>query len=452
MSKAAFLSTGISALDALLGGQGILRGSTILLRGEPGTGKTTLALQMSRAAIKQGQQVVILSVEQPAKLSLDRITRSLWGYEDFGRFLGSSRSWKTPDLSGYWQDVEREVIRRCVEAMKANSPRSVTGFSGRAEAGKVVSPNISNSEFAQMVEEIQKTFSMDRLLIPFWQALSNKTQKHSFVVIDSLTELIDVAQMRFREHNPRQMFLAILRSFETWHNQLSTRPTVLFSAEDHDDYDLPGAQSYIADTVIRLCREKRKWDIAISEEESADWSGDLLFCQVLKGRGLAVQRRSCCYDFVVKQGITFFPTFASQGLVSLFYENVPQRQEVLNFRHLDCGSSYPGLLVQEFTRSGLQRMFSVRRHAESVPKPHPLMLYNVDEYWVAELRKANLLQSVPARKLKLFSLPLTSGNRPARGTQLIHELREAKGEIFLNEHGDFFGRTPLAQHGFVGLP
>ena len=43
-----FLSTGIETLDTLLGGEGIPTGSCVLVRGEPGTGKTTLAFQIAR--------------------------------------------------------------------------------------------------------------------------------------------------------------------------------------------------------------------------------------------------------------------------------------------------------------------------------------------------------------------------------------------------------------------
>src|SRR4029079_6198315 len=44
------ISTGLPALDGMLGGQGFYRGSTVLLSGTAGTGKTTLAAHFVDAA------------------------------------------------------------------------------------------------------------------------------------------------------------------------------------------------------------------------------------------------------------------------------------------------------------------------------------------------------------------------------------------------------------------
>jgi hypothetical protein len=167
----------------------------------------------------------------------------------------------------------------------------------------------------------------------------------------------------------------------------------------------------IADTVIHLWRERVTQRTPIAPETTVDWKHDLLFCQVLKGRGLPIQRRTSCYEFVKAGawptgGIKFFPTYAAQGFVSLFSENQPQLEVIHYLRTVDVGSSYPGVVVQEFTRSALQRMFAVRRHTDKIPMRHPLMLANVDEYWVAELRKSNLLHAIPPADLKLYTLPL----------------------------------------------
>ncbi len=51
-------STGLPALDAMLGGDGLDRGTAVLLLGPTGVGKSTLALQMASAAASRGENVL----------------------------------------------------------------------------------------------------------------------------------------------------------------------------------------------------------------------------------------------------------------------------------------------------------------------------------------------------------------------------------------------------------
>ncbi len=61
--------SGVPNLDLILGG-GLARGTLAIVVGPPGSGKTTLALQMAWAAARAGRQVLIFSVlsEAPSKL------------------------------------------------------------------------------------------------------------------------------------------------------------------------------------------------------------------------------------------------------------------------------------------------------------------------------------------------------------------------------------------------
>ncbi len=62
------VSTGIERLDHMLGG-GPYRGSTVLVTGAPGTGKTSIAACAAAAACARGQRAVFLSFEEsPAQL------------------------------------------------------------------------------------------------------------------------------------------------------------------------------------------------------------------------------------------------------------------------------------------------------------------------------------------------------------------------------------------------
>jgi len=57
-------STGIAALDEMLGGKGFYRGSTILVSGTAGTGKTSLSAYVVDAACRRGERCLYLSFEE----------------------------------------------------------------------------------------------------------------------------------------------------------------------------------------------------------------------------------------------------------------------------------------------------------------------------------------------------------------------------------------------------
>jgi len=58
------ISTGIQRLDAMLGGQGFFRGSSILLTGTPGTGKTSAAAFFAQAAARRGERALYFAFEE----------------------------------------------------------------------------------------------------------------------------------------------------------------------------------------------------------------------------------------------------------------------------------------------------------------------------------------------------------------------------------------------------
>ncbi len=68
------LSTGVSELDRVLGG-GLLAGSTTLLFGEPGVGKSTLALMSLRALAHAGTSVLLIGAEESAPQVAQRARR-----------------------------------------------------------------------------------------------------------------------------------------------------------------------------------------------------------------------------------------------------------------------------------------------------------------------------------------------------------------------------------------
>ena len=61
------ISSGIPRLDAMLGGKGYYRGSSILVSGTAGTGKTSLAAHFAQETAQRGERVLYLAFEESPK-------------------------------------------------------------------------------------------------------------------------------------------------------------------------------------------------------------------------------------------------------------------------------------------------------------------------------------------------------------------------------------------------
>jgi circadian clock protein KaiC len=58
------ISTGVPRLDAMLGGAGFYRGSSVLISGTAGTGKTSLAAHFAQATCRRGERCLYLAFEE----------------------------------------------------------------------------------------------------------------------------------------------------------------------------------------------------------------------------------------------------------------------------------------------------------------------------------------------------------------------------------------------------
>ncbi|PKL39231.1 MAG: KaiC 1 [Spirochaetae bacterium HGW-Spirochaetae-1] len=67
------ISSGIERLDAMLGGRGYYRGSSVLISGSPGTGKSIFAAHFAEAACRRNERVIYFSFEE----SPDQIMRNM---------------------------------------------------------------------------------------------------------------------------------------------------------------------------------------------------------------------------------------------------------------------------------------------------------------------------------------------------------------------------------------
>jgi len=67
------VSTGIAALDEMLGGKGVYRGSSVLVSGAPGTGKSSVAASFLNAACARGERALLFAYEESA----DQVSRNM---------------------------------------------------------------------------------------------------------------------------------------------------------------------------------------------------------------------------------------------------------------------------------------------------------------------------------------------------------------------------------------
>jgi circadian clock protein KaiC len=88
------ISTGVRGLDAVVGG-GLWRGSTTLVVGTAGTGKTTLGLEFALAGVRAGESALFLNLqESPTQLA--QTIRALGAdYDDF-RTRGLALQYESP--------------------------------------------------------------------------------------------------------------------------------------------------------------------------------------------------------------------------------------------------------------------------------------------------------------------------------------------------------------------
>jgi DNA repair protein RadA/Sms len=99
------LVSGISELDRVLGG-GAVPGSIILLGGEPGVGKSTLALQVAARVQRQGRRVLYVSGEEsPAQIRLraDRL-------EDVPRDLRLLDETRVEVITRHWEELAPDLV------------------------------------------------------------------------------------------------------------------------------------------------------------------------------------------------------------------------------------------------------------------------------------------------------------------------------------------------------
>jgi KaiC/GvpD/RAD55 family RecA-like ATPase len=360
----------IAELDTLLGSEGIPYGSIIQLAGEPGTGKTTLAWELVRNC-NQDAPIVFLSC--------DELAEKAWtDYRTSYRPLENVQKYDSDQLILY------DILNDSEDAEIPGGARIRVRFRKmpRDPAGGTAADSI--------VDIIRK-------------------ESAGILIIDGLNSFIDVAQNLYANVPPQneRAIRGVLRSLKAELRRLAVPRITIFTCERRDDRDDRLYESYLADVVLDLRREHLTPDPTRPELGES-----IMTCGLLKGRGIHIQRRRICYDFEPESrtaAIRFYETYPAEGLLSLFHENHPQRAFVTEFRQGDIPTLYPRLSLREFDLTNMYHEYAMRRRGRDIPSRRPLMVMNIDEYWVGALDDNGILEPLKRRKLNVFGLTYPEG-------------------------------------------
>jgi circadian clock protein KaiC len=108
------LSTGIAGLDEMLGGLGVFRGSSVLVSGTSGTGKTTIGASFASAACQRGERVLFFSFEESQSeimRNMASVSLDLAGWVDRGLLHFYCERPTTQGLEGHLATMQRQVER-----------------------------------------------------------------------------------------------------------------------------------------------------------------------------------------------------------------------------------------------------------------------------------------------------------------------------------------------------
>ncbi len=110
------VSSGIERLDTMLGGKGFYRGSSILISGTAGSGKSSLSAQIAEAACRRGEQVAYFAFEE-SPLQIVRNMRSI-GVELEKYLRKGTLQIQSSRPSHYGLEMHLAMMHKAIEQMK----------------------------------------------------------------------------------------------------------------------------------------------------------------------------------------------------------------------------------------------------------------------------------------------------------------------------------------------
>lgn len=362
------MHTGITQLDRLLGYDpnkdedkigSIPIGSVILIRGQPGSGKTTLALQIIDRYLKGGRRhAAFISLESHPKRTVDHACKT-FAFENLKR-QGDT----VPKLV----ELDRNEVSRLFGKEKCDSTTEFANNLIKCIKEKLPEYDPQNDDIGSESNQI-------------------------LIFVDSLLLLADMASQSIRQGDIRGGINSIRDSIKS----SLKYACIIFTSEYHQHQSLFYESCY-CDIEILLSPEpisgysSRPVDSfspigynierIISKSNVTQAIVSRPFCRVLKNRSWPNSSRRCAYDIVDGQGIVFYETYPGDGLLILFKENECQDEVWTEFFEKEVPHRYPSMRFATFDQSGLQRTFASQRGLKHIPERVDLHLTSLDTYWV----------------------------------------------------------------------
>ncbi|HEY7818627.1 MAG TPA: circadian clock protein KaiC [Vicinamibacteria bacterium] len=132
------VSSGIPRLDAMLDGQGFFRGSTILISGTAGTGKTSFASAFADAACRRGEKCLFFTFEEsPAQIQRNMRSIGIELDRHISRGLLSFSSWRpsTHGLEMHLALVHKHIDEFAPDAVLLDPVTNFENAGGRSNSG-----------------------------------------------------------------------------------------------------------------------------------------------------------------------------------------------------------------------------------------------------------------------------------------------------------------------------
>jgi KaiC/GvpD/RAD55 family RecA-like ATPase len=433
-----YISTGIKELDALLGkgsphdtdergnrrgedappgkgsahdtdDHGIRRGSVVVIRGEPGSGKTTLALQVLSVYLKnKTNKAVLFSLEENSKDLLERMDRNF-------NFELANKTTKSDQQDCQLYCLDAKILFKHIEDILKDYSREVqdalTDAAGTWSPGPV---------FAYFIKHFIKKLKEDQESKAWFKLLG---EGKFLIMIDSIDAFMGALSHEGMEAQSRILLKAIcdLLRGESADPKPDAANTVILTSEYHFHAASPTpafTESFFCDVEILLRPEPvcvpvdyeyniqapvgYNFNALIREDAKSIESRS--FCRVLKSRATANQSRRCAYDIVATKGVQFFETYPGDGKIILFAENQPQRTAWNSFFQHDVPDSYPALRHEVFDRMSMQTVYEGQRRLRNMPLKTDMYLSSFDSYWVGWYRSFKLKWDLH-NALELFLKP-----------------------------------------------
>jgi hypothetical protein len=410
--------TNIDVLDKLLGLEEgkpeIEPGSIILIRGEPGSGKTTLGLQIlskyfrlanvkERKDKEKKAKVIFYSLESKPREVLEDVKEK---YDFFASEKFDVNDGKFGNIATLGKaDLEREVfsgkniikriineLNKCVKLPPNTSWIGLLTFAARGILSLLSYIIYKLSHIIYKLSQIiyRRKSNRDPIIGP--------EDYCPIVFVDSLSVLIQLLQKhwKYKDIPERLLLNAVCESFRN----LFKDSVIIFTGEYHyKDVTRSSivSESFFCDVEIALFSEP----IVVPSDYESQFESPLgsntlsllnpekvksiqtqSFCRVLKSRHTPNQTRRCAYDIVDGKGIEFFETYPGDGHLTLFYENKEQERNWNIFFNQALPQLYPALRYDSFDRGSLQRVSAAQRRFRYVPQRTDVYLSSFDNYWL----------------------------------------------------------------------